>query len=308
MDRIAAMQVFMRVADAGSFVRAAEQLGLSTTATSRLVAELEGHLGARLLNRTTRSLSLTDAGRAYFERCEAILADLEEAEAQVGRQALNPVGVLRISAPIAFGAERLGELLAGFRQRYPLLVLDVMLADRMVDLVEEGIDLALRIATELDPSLVARRLTTVRIVLCAAPDYLARHGTPQKVQDLARHACLAYTNTARSDEWIFDGPAGRERVTVAGGWRANSGDLLRVAALAGEGIIRQPSFLVGEDLRLGRLLPLLPDYRAPDFTMYAVYPSRRHVPAKVRAFVDYMAGQLGDPPPWDAWMQEGVRD
>ncbi|MBS1156643.1 MAG: LysR family transcriptional regulator [Proteobacteria bacterium] len=308
MDRITAMQVFMRVADAGSFVRAAEQLGLSTTATSRLVAELEGHLGARLLNRTTRSLSLTDAGRAYFERCEAILADLEEAEAQVGRQALNPAGVLRISAPIAFGAERLGELLSGFRQRYPQLVLDVTLADRMVDLVEEGIDLALRIAIDLDPSLVARRLTTVRIVLCAAPDYLARHGRPQTVQDLARHACLSYTNTARSGEWSFDGPAGRERVAVTGGWRANSGDLLRVAALAGEGIIRQPSFLVGEDLRQGRLLPLLPDYRVPDFTMYAVYPSRRHVPAKVRAFVDYMTEQLGDPPPWDAWMQERVRD
>src|SRR5471032_2204327 len=273
MDRIAAMKVFIRVAEAGSFVRAAEQLGLSTTATSRQVAELEEHLGARLLNRTTRSLSLTDAGRAYFERCEAILSDVEDAEALVGLQALNPSGVLRISAPIAFGAERLGALLAGFRARYPQLVVDITLADRMVDLVEEGIDLALRIATELDFSLVARRLTTVRIVLCAAPAYLVHRGTPRIPKDLVQHACLLYTNTARSNEWIFDGPTGRETVAVNGGWRANSGDLLRVAALEGEGIVCQPSFLVGEDLHQGRLVPLLPDYHLPDFTMYAVYPS-----------------------------------
>ncbi|MDR3412010.1 MAG: LysR family transcriptional regulator [Formivibrio sp.] len=307
MDRIAAMQVFMRVAEAGSFVRAAEQLGLSTTATSRMVAELEAHLGARLLNRTTRSLSLTDTGRGYFERCESILAEVEEAEAQAGQQALNPTGILRLSAPIAFGAERLGNLLAGFRARYPQLVVDVTLADRMVDLVEDGIDLALRIATELDPSLVARRLARVHIVICAAPDYLARSGIPRTPQDLAQHACLQYTNSSRrSNEWIFDGPAGRESVMVDGGWRANSGDLLRMAALAGEGIVCQPSFLIGEDLRLGRLVPLLPDYHLPEFTMYAVYPSRRHVSAKVRAFVDYMVSQLGDPPPWDAWMQEVV--
>lgn len=303
MDRIAAMQVFVRVVEAGSFVRAAEQLDLSTTAASRQIAELESYLGVRLLNRTTRSLSLTDAGRAYFARCESILAEVAEAEAQIGLQALNPSGILRLSAPIAFGAERLGELLTGFRARYPLITVDVSLADRMVDLVEEGVDLALRIATVLDSSLVARRLTTVRIAICAAPGYLARCGTPLTPQDLAQHICLLYTNTARSDEWIFDGPDGRESVHVQGGWRANSGDLLRVAALAGEGVVCQPTFLVGNDLRQGRLVPLLPEYKLPDFTMYAVYPSRRHVSAKVRAFVDFMVESLGDPPPWDAWEQ-----
>ena len=303
MDRIVAMQVFVRVVEAGSFVRAAEHLNLSTTAASRQIAELESYLGVRLLNRTTRSLSLTDAGRIYFARCESILAEVAEAEAQIGLQALNPSGVLRLSAPIAFGAERLGEILAGFRARYPLITVDVLLADRMVDLVEEGVDLALRIATVLDSSLVARRLTTVRIAICAAPDYLARYGTPQTPQDLAQHNCLLYTNTAHSDEWIFDGPDGREWVRVQGCWRANSGDLLRVAALAAQGVVCQPTFLVGDDLRQGRLLPLLPGYTLPDFTMYAVYPSRRHVSAKVRAFVDFMVEHLGDPPPWDAWQQ-----
>lgn len=303
MDRISAMQTFVRVVESGSFVRAAEQLNLSTTATSRQIAELEAHLGGRLLNRTTRSLSLTDAGRAYFDRCMSILAEVEEAEASVGRQALNPAGGLRLTAPAAFGAERLGQLLFGLRECHPEITVDVSLADRMVDLVEEGIDLALRVATSLDPSLVARRLATVRIAICAAPAYLARHGTPHTPQDLAGHACLTYTNTLRSNEWVFDGPAGRETIPVSGGWRANSGELLRIAALAGEGIVCQPTFLVGDDLRQGRLVPLLPGYRLPDFTMYAVYPSRRHVPAKVRAFVDYLAGQISDPPPWDAWLQ-----
>lgn len=302
MDRIVAMQTFVRVVEAGSFVRAAGQLNQSTTVASRLIAELETHLGTRLLNRTTRSLSLTDAGQAYYERCLALLADLEEAEALVGRQSHTPSGMLRLTAPIAFGAERLAGLLAGFREKYPQVTVDVSLSDRAVDLVEEGFDLALRISQELDPSLVARRLTTVRIICCAAPVYVQRAGMPAKPQDLQQHDCLIYTNTARPDEWTFDGPTGRISVKVRGGWHANSGDLLRIAALAGEGIVCQPTFLIGDDLRTGRLVPLLPDYHLPDLTMYAVYPSRRHLSAKVRALVDYMVGQLGDPPAWDAWM------
>ena len=303
MDRIAAMQTFVRVVEAGSFVRAAEQLGLSTTAASRQVAELEAHLGGRLLNRTTRSLSLTDAGRVYYERCLPLLAELEEAEAQVGRQSVAPSGLLRLTAPMSFGAERIAGLLAGFRARHPQVAVEVSLSDRLVDLVEEGFDLALRITAQLDPSLVARRLCTVRIVCCAAPAYLARAGTPKTLQDLARHACLIYTNSPRSDEWTFSGPSGQESIAVKGGWRANSGDILRVAALAGEGIICQPTFLIGEDLRCGRLVPVLPDYHLPDLAMHAVYPSRRHLSAKVRALVDYLASELGDPPPWDGWMQ-----
>lgn len=305
MDRIVAMQTFVRVVEAGSFVRAADQLGLSNTATSRLVADLETHLGARLLNRTTRSLSLTDAGRAYYERCLPLLAELEETEALVGGQTLNPSGLLRLTAPIAFGAERLAVLLAGFKVLYPQVQVEISLSDRAVDLVEEGFDLALRISAELDPSLIARRLTTVRIVCCASPAYLARSGTPQTPQDLAKHDCLIYTNTARSDEWLFVGPQGEERVAISGSWRANSGDLLRVAALAGEGITCQPTFLIGEDLRVGKLQALLPGYRRRELAMYAVYPSRRHLSAKVRVLVDYLAGQWGDPPVWDAWMPAG---
>lgn len=307
MDRITAMQVFQRVVEAGSFVKAAEQMGQSTTTTSRMVAELETYLGVRLLNRTTRRLSLTDAGRAYFDRCASILAELDDVEATIGTQLHNPSGLLRITAPVAFGAERLGQLLAGFRAQYPAITLDVSLADRMVDLVEEGIDVALRITNSLESNLIAKRLTTVRLSVCAAPAYLARRGTPSCPQDLIRHDCLTYTNTLRSNEWIFNGPTGRQVVAVSGGWRANSGELLRNAALNGEGIVCQPTFLVGEDLRAGRLMPLLPDFLPPDFTMYAVYASRRHMPAKVRACLDFFAEQISDPAPWDVWMNSPGR-
>lgn len=305
MDRVAAMQTFVRVVESGSFVRAAEQLGLSTTAASRQISELEAHLGGRLLNRTTRSLSLTDAGRAYFERCLLLLPEFEEAEALVGQQSILPSGLLRLTAPISFGAQRMASLLAGFRERYPKVEVDISLSDRWVDLVEEGFDLALRISANLDPSLVARRLCTVQILCCAAPAYLSRAGEPRLLQDLSRHNCLIYTNSPRSEEWVFQGAGnGLESVTVKGSWRANSGDILRIAALAGEGITCQPSFLVGEDIRKGRLVRVLCNYRLSDLAMYAVYPSRRHLSAKVRVLVDYLAGELADPPPWDAWMQE----
>lgn len=303
MDRVTAMQTFVRVVESGSFIRAAEQLGLSTTVTSRQIAELEAYLGGRLLNRTTRSLSLTDAGRAFYERCLSLLPEFEEAEALVGQQSISPSGLLRLSAPISFGAERMASLLAGFRERCPKVEVDVSLSDRWVDLVEEGFDLALRISANLDPTLVARRLCTVRIFCCAAPVYLARSGEPRLLQDLIQHNCLIYTNSPRSEDWAFLGPAGPETVTVKGSWRANSGDILRIAALAGEGITCQPSFLVGEDMRSGRLVRVLREYFLPDLAMYAVYPSRRHLSAKVRALVDYLSGELADPPPWDAWMQ-----
>lgn len=302
MDRVTAMQVFVRVVEAGSFVRAAEQMGLSTTATSRQIADLEAYLGGRLLNRTTRSLSLTDAGRAYYQRCLLLLDELDEAEAQVRQQSAAASGLLRLTAPMSFGAERLAGLLAGFRMRHPQVDIEVSLSDRLVDLVEEGFDLALRITAQLDPSLIARRLCAVKIVCCAAPAYLARAGTPHTLQDLTRHDCLIYTNSPRSNEWFFTGPNGVERIALKGGWRANNGNILRVAALEGEGIICQPTFLVGEDLRCKRLVQVLPDYRLPDLAMYVVYPSRRHLSAKVRALVDYLQERLGDPPPWDEWM------
>jgi DNA-binding transcriptional LysR family regulator len=303
MDRFAAMQAFVAVVETGSFVRASERLGASTTTVSRLVADLESHLQARLLHRTTRRLALTDAGRAYYQHSTALLADLAEAEAEVSADTRAASGVLRLSAPVTFGIQHLGPLLPQFHRDHPRLRLELSLNDRVVDLLEEGHDLAIRISGQLASSLVARRLTPVRMVICAAPEYLARHGEPRTPEELTQHQCLLYSYADQPTAWSFDGPGGRRAVNVNGYLTANNGDVLRLAALAGEGIVHQPTFIVGEDLRSGRLRPLLTSYQMPALNAYAVYPSRRHLSAKVRAFVDYLAGAWGDAPPWDAWMQ-----
>ncbi|TJZ76310.1 LysR family transcriptional regulator [Chitiniphilus eburneus] len=298
------MAIFVRVVESGSFVRAAERLQISTTAASRLVADLENHLGARLLNRTTRKLSLTEAGQDYHARCVQILADVAEAEGALSHETRRPQGTLRISAPVSLGILHLAPLLSRYRQRYPDVMLHLELADRTVDLVEEGFDLALRIAPRLGENLVARRLCRIRVPISASPDYLARHGMPITPQALADHNCLLYSYAAGGDDWPF-GDDGAQKVRVKGNLRANNGDVLCAAARAGEGIIRQPTFLIGEDLRHGRLVRLLQDYGEPELFAWAVYPSRRHVAAKVRSMIDFLAGEWGDPPPWDGWMADG---
>lgn len=305
MDKLAAMEVFIRVVEAGSFVKAAERLGISTTAASRHLGELEAALGTRLLQRTTRRLHLTDAGRVYYQRCQQILADLQEADASVSSDSHQPRGVLRISAPVSFGLKHLTALLPAYLAAYPEVTLDVDMSDRQVDLVEEGFDLALRIAARLPDTLVARRVATIHVVTCAAPDYLARHGAPREPEELPQHRCLIYTHSPEPGVWHY----GADRqVKVAGCLRSNNGDLLRAAALAGEGIINEPSFLLGEDLAAGRLVPLLRQYPLEQLALYAVYPSRRHLSAKVRSFVDFMIARIGDPPPWDAWMEMPAPD
>jgi DNA-binding transcriptional LysR family regulator len=304
MDRFAAMQAFAAVVDAGSFVRAADRLGLSTTSVSRLVSELETHLGARLLNRSTRKLSLTDAGRLYYDHCTTLLADLAEAEAAVGAESQAASGVLRVSAPVSFGTQHLGPLLPEYRRQQPNVSLELALNDRVVDLVEEGHDVALRISAQLATSLIARPLVKIRNVTCASPGYLERHGIPRTPADLAHHQCLLYSYSPQPSQWTFNGPGGQQTVQVNGSLTANNGGILRVAALAGEGIVRQPSFIVGDDLRAGTLVPLLADFPLPSLTAYAVFPSRRHLAAKVRTFVDFLVDAWGEPPPWDAWMSE----
>jgi DNA-binding transcriptional LysR family regulator len=304
MDKLAAIQAFVRVVDAGSFVKAADHLGISTTSASRLVADLEAALGTRLLQRTTRRLSLTAVGGAYFARAQQILEALDDADALAGVEATRPSGHLHVSAPVAFGTRHLPPLLAEFHQRYPEVRVDISLADRVVDLVEEGFDVALRIAARLADTLVARRLCTIRMVVCAAPRYLAAHRTPHAPADLRDHDCLLYTLTQPPTEWRFDGPRGAVSVSVDGSLRSNNGELLRHAALAGEGIVLLPTFMVGDDLRDGRLVLLLPRYRQAPLTAHAVYLTRRHLPAKVRVFVDFCAERLVDPPRWDAWMSK----
>ncbi len=297
MDRISAMQVFVKVVELGSFARAAERLGLSTSACSRQVAELEAHLDTRLLNRTTRKLSLTEAGNAFHERCVQLVADVEEAEllAKAGRE--RPRGTLRVTCSVNFGLRHISPLLGPFLQQHPDVRIDVSLSDRMVDIVEEGFDLAIRIGDSASASVIARKLGETRMVCCAAPVYLKRRGRPATPKDLEQHDCLLYEYLNPRGEWRFVGGDGKlHRVRVHGKLQTNNGDMLAAAAAAGLGICLEPDFIVAEHVAAGRLAPILTGYAAAAAPIYAAYPSRRHLSAKVRAFVDYLAGAFSPSP------------
>ena len=299
MDRIGAMQVFVKVVEAGSFARAAERLDISTSVASRQVADLEAHLQARLLNRTTRRLSLTESGQAFYERALQLLADLQEAEQAAAQNVAAPRGTIKLNAALAFGILHLAPVIDDYLARYPEVSIDVTLADRVVDLVEEGYDLALRISELRSPNLIARKIGITHTVVCAAPAYLKRHGTPRRPADLEGHNCLQYAYAAAAADWRFVHADGKEEVVrVKGNLRANNGNLLREAALRGLGIIREPTFQVGEDLRAGRLVRLLTDCEEPELPIYAVYMSRKHLSAKVRSFVDFLAGHFGERRDW----------
>lgn len=298
MDQLRQIEAFTTVVQSGSFVKAADRLDISKAVVSRLVLELEAQLGTRLLNRTTRRLSLTDSGSDYFERCRQILDDLAEANAAASATSAQPAGRLKINAPLTFGNLHLAPLWGEFIKAYPKLELDVTLSDRMVDLVEEGFDLAIRIsaATHLQSStLVARPLGNDRAILCASPTYLQHAAPIRQLQDLATHSVMAYSYWSGGDVWTFEGPQGRQSVTTRPRLRANSGDTCRAAALADQGIILQPGFLVGPDLKKGRLLEILPTYQGPALTIHAVYPSRKHLSGKVRVMVDFLAEAFRQP-------------
>lgn len=290
MDRWQAMQAFVRVVESGSFVAAAERLHMSTSSLSRLIAELEQHLGARLLNRTTRRLSLTESGQSYYERCVALLAELSEAEALVGQSAVQPRGTIRLTCSYNMAEQRVAPAIAHFGERYPDVHFELTVSDRVIDIVEEGFDLAIRVGAVRAESLVARRLGAMRLVLAAAPVYLERHGVPASPQDLVRHNALTYAYAATPRLWRFTGADGAVHdVRVGGSLHANSGDALLAAALAGLGVVYEPDFMLGAALAAGRLQPLLTDYAAQGGDIWAVYPSRRHLSLKVRLFVDHIA-------------------
>lgn len=300
MDRLDSMEAFVAVAEHHSFSEAARRLNLSKSVISRQVSALEAQLGARLFHRTTRSLSLTEVGQAYYDRCSHILADIEEANLSVSSLQQAPRGRLRVNAPMSFSVLHLAPLLPVFLERYPQIDLDIAMNDRVINLIDEGFDLAVRIGKLVDSSLIARHLAPARIVLCASPDYIRRHGSPATPDDLAGHACLSYSNMTSPDEWVFLRPDGqRKMVQVKSRLRANNGDTLREAALAGAGLVILPSFIVGRDLQAGGLVSLLASYLPQETGIYAVYPHNRHLSPKVRAFVDFLAERFGPRPYWD---------
>ncbi len=289
MDKYLEMRTFLAVVDAGSFVGAAETLGVSKTAVSRHVGDLEARLGARLLHRTTRRLSLTEEGEVFQTRCREVIEAIGEAEAEVTSRTGEAVGQLKVTVPVSFGVLHLAQVWGAFRARHPQVTLDVTVSDRVVDLVDEGIDLAVRIAQLPSSSLVCRKLSSTRVILCASPEYLRRAGTPAHPAELAQHAVLGYSLWSGRDEWTFDGPGGPITVLTHPCIRTNNGDICRAGALQHQGIILQPGFIVGEDIAAGRLVELLPGYRSLELGIYAVYGSRRHVPPKVRRLIDLLA-------------------
>ncbi|WP_137920222.1 LysR family transcriptional regulator [Hydrogenophaga sp. 2FB] len=288
MDRFEAMRVFVAVVDAGSFVAAADALPMSKAAVSRHVAELESHLGVRLLNRTTRRLSLTPEGEVFHVRCKDVLSTVEDAEAEITSRSGEAAGLLRVNAPVTFGMLHLAPLWMEFMASHPRLTLDVTLSDRVVDLVEEGFDMAVRIASLPDSSLVSRQIARTRMVLCASPTYLRRHGTPRHPSELAQHQVVSYSLFSMGENWVFTGPEGPVTVKVSPRLRSNNGDTCRLAALRHQAIVLQPSFLVGPDLQAGTLVELMPAFQSIELGVYVVYPSRKFMPPKVRLLIDFL--------------------
>ena len=300
MDRMAEIETFVQVAESGGIGAAAERLGVAKSAVSRRLKELEERLGVRLVNRTTRQLSLTDTGKSYYERATQIIADLEDADQAAAAVHGALSGRLKIAAPQSFGVMHLTPAVTSFLNNHPELWIDLDLNDRRVDLVNEGFDIAVRVGQLEDSSLIARRLAPVRNLVCASPGYLARNGTPTRPEDLMNHSYLRYSNVPERRVFAWIDEQGRERVVnPKARLVSNNGEMLKAAAEEGLGIISQPTFLIGPAINQGLLVPILTDIEWWQLGAYALYPPGRHLSAKVRAFVDHLVTCFGDPPYWD---------
>jgi DNA-binding transcriptional LysR family regulator len=295
MDKLDAMNVLVKVVASGSFSEAARRLGVTRSAVSKAITQLEQDLGARLLDRTTRRVTPTEAGLAYYERCLAILAQISETEAQISRLHDEPKGVLKVNGPMSFGTLYLGTAIADFMERHDELKVELTLTDRMVDPLEEGVDVTVRIGAMVDSSLIARRISAARIVLVASPDYIARHGEPETPQHLISHRCLHYGHSTTVPRWSLTENGAAITVPIAACLSSNNGDTLRDAAVKGIGIARLPSFLVSADLAAGRLSVVLADYPPQDITIHALYAPNRFLAAKTRLFIDFLVERFGRP-------------
>jgi DNA-binding transcriptional LysR family regulator len=302
MDKLDAMLAFTKVVALGSYAEAGRQLGLTRSAVSKGVIELEQILGARLLDRTTRKVSVTEAGMAYYERCLAILSDIEETELQVSRLHDEPKGTLKLNAPMSFGTLHLGRAVADFMAAYSHLKVELALNDRFIDPVEEGFDVTIRIADLKDSSLIARKLAPSRRVLVASPDYVRANGYPESPDDLVYHQCLNYGHTTLMQRWNLTDGGKALNVPINSRLCANNGDVLRDAALAGQGITKLPTFLIGPEIEAGRLEVVLEDFPPTQLSIYALYAPNRYLAAKSRLFIDFLVDRFGPKPPWDSFL------
>jgi DNA-binding transcriptional LysR family regulator len=299
MDKLDAMQAFVKVVALRSYAEAGRQLGLTRSAVSKGVMELEQILGARLLDRTTRRVSPTEAGLAYYERCVDILSRIEETEQQVSRLHDEPRGVLKVNGPMSFGALYLGDAIADFMSSYPELKVELVLNDRFIDPIEEGADITIRIAELQDSSLIARKLAPAGRALVASPHYIEKHGMPEAPDDLVSHRCLTYGHTTLLQRWHLTKDGEDLAVPVSSILCSNNGDVLRAAALAGRGVTSLPTFLVGPDIKAGRLQVVLGAYAPRELGIYALYAPNRYLAAKTRALIDFLVERFGARPSWD---------
>jgi DNA-binding transcriptional LysR family regulator len=301
VDKLAGMNAFTKVVALGSYAEAGRQLGLTRSAVSKAVMELEQLLGARLLDRTTRRVGPTEAGRTFYERCVDILASIEEAELAVSRLHDEPKGVLKINGPMSFGMLYLGDAVADFMATYGDLRVELSLNDRLVDPIEEGFDVTIRIGELADSSLIARKLAPARRVLAGSPEYLARHGEPHEPADLASHRCLNFGHTTLLQRWQLTRDGETISVPIASSLCSNNGDVLVAAARKGQGITMLPTFLVGPDIKAGRLRAVMAEYPPTELGIYAIYAPNRYLAAKTRVLIDFLADRFGDRPQWDAY-------
>jgi DNA-binding transcriptional LysR family regulator len=306
MDHLADLAVFARVVEANSFSAAAASLRLSKSAVSKQIARLEQRLGAQLLQRTTRKLTLTETGRIVLDHAQRVLIEAEAAEAAVQNLQTAPRGQLRVNLPMSFGLAYVTPLLPELLSKYPELHIDLTFNDRRVDLLEEDVDVAIRIGELADSTLTVRRLAPARFITCASEAYLRKAGVPLKPSDLQQHECLIYKYLPEPFLWRYEGPGGPWSVKVSGRLHANNGEALRDAAVAGHGVVRSPSFIVGPDIAAGRLVPILEAYEPASFGIYAVYPAQRYLTPKLRAFIDFLVERFGPRPPWECVLVDTV--
>jgi DNA-binding transcriptional LysR family regulator len=300
MRRFKDLEAFIAVVESGSFTAAAERLDIAKSAVSRRVSALEERLGVQLLRRTTRRLNLTETGQSYYEHSARILADLDEADAAVLQQHGELRGNLRVALPLSFGSRHMYEPIAEFTRRHPRVSFDLDLNDRRIDLIAEGVDVAVRIGRLADSTLIARRLFEARTVVCASPEYLERRGTPQTPDDLAEHDCLLYSNLPDPTKWVCTDREGiRHSIDVPAAMTASSGDFLCASASEGLGLVLQPTFIAGESISRGELQPVLTDYQWPVTPAYAIYPPTRHLSYRVREFIDFLVERFAGVPYWD---------
>lgn len=305
MDKLTSIQVFLQVARLGSFSAAATHMGMSKAMASKHVSHLENSLAVRLFNRTTRHLSLTESGSAYRDSVQGILEELEATELSISRLSSEPSGTLRVMAPTSFGSFHLTRAIAQYREQFPKVSIDLIFTSRTApDFVGEGIDLAIKTGELKDSTQVARKLSQSRLVVCGAPEYLDKYGVPQLPTDLTEHNCLVYSPRSPAGSWPFTGEEGAYNVRVSGDVKANTGDGLRIAAIKGCGLTQLPTYMVGLDIKAGRLLPVLEQFEPPALPIYAVYLHRRHLSAKVSTFVDFLYDLYHPVPYWEHWAND----